>query len=215
MGTVYRLRRQIPLAIFRGLLRLFTRCEIHGRENIPTSGPLIIAFNHLGHLDGPLVISAMPFNVEAIALSDLYRVPVTGQLLRLYGVIPVHRDAFDREVLRRALEVLGNGGVLTLAPEARQSPTGALVKARDGVAYLAMRSRARVLPVALTGTEKVYSEWKQLRRPRLTLTIGEPFSLPQLTGVGTERRRQLSEATDMVMRRIAALLPPEYRGVYG
>lgn len=214
MGTGHRLRRQIPLAIFRGLLRLFTRCEIRGRENIPSGGPLIVAFNHLGHLDGPLVISVMPFNVEAIALSDLYNVPVTGQLLRLYGVIPVHRDVFDREVLRRALEVLGSSGVLALAPEARQSPTGALVKAQDGVAYLAMRSGSQILPVALTGTEKVYSEWKRLRRPRLTLTVGKPFSLPLLTGIGTERRRQLDEATDMVMRRIAALLPPEYRGVY-
>ncbi|MFQ6016331.1 MAG: lysophospholipid acyltransferase family protein [Anaerolineae bacterium] len=207
--------RRIARPLLRFLFRLLARLEVTGLENVPDGGPLIVAINHLAHLDAPLVFALMPWPMEGIALSDLYQVPVTGQLLRLYGVIPVHRDQFDREVIRRALAVLAEGKVLLLAPEARMSLTGALEKARHGAAYLALRSGAPVLPVAVTGTEKAPTELKRLRRPRLTVSIGQPFSLSSLQSKGVARRQQLAEATDQIMYRIAALLPPEYRGVYG
>lgn len=206
--------RRFARFILKILLPLVARVEVHGLENCPPGGPLIVAINHLAHMDAPLVLGTMPWEVEAIALSDLYRVPVTGQLLRLYGAIPVHRGEFDREVLRRALQVLAEGKVLVLAPEARMSVTGALEKARHGVAWLADRSGAPILPVALTGTETAYAEWKRLRRPRFTVTVGEVFILPPCQSSGAERREYLARVTDEIMRRIAALLPPEYRGVY-
>jgi 1-acyl-sn-glycerol-3-phosphate acyltransferase len=207
--------RRLAQPLMRILLRIFTRWEVSGLENLPPGGPLIVAINHLGHLDAPLVIATLPWPVEAVALSDLFRVPVTGQLLRLYGVIPVHRDQFDRQVIRRALEILAEDKVLILAPEARMSLTGALERARHGAAYLALRSGVPILPVALTGPEKAYAEWMRLRRPRMTVTIGKPFTLPPYQSKGSARREQLAEATDEIMYRLAALLPPEYRGVYG
>lgn len=200
--------------VLRVFLRLCTRLETEGLENVPQGGPLLVAFNHLAHLDAALVLSFLPQPVEGIALEDLYHVPITGQLLRLYGTIPVHRDQFDREVIRQALQVLAEGRILALAPEARQSLTGALERARQGVAYLALRSGVPILPVALTGTEKTYAEWKRLRRPRLTVTFGEPFVPPPRASEPQARRQQLAELTDEIMHRIAALLPPEYRGVY-
>jgi len=206
--------RRFACSLLRLLLRLFTRLEVRGLENVPAGGPLLVAFNHLAHLDAALVLPFLPQPVEGIALADLYRVPITGQLLRLYGTIPVHRDQFDRQVIRRALQVLAEGKVLALAPEARMSLTGALERARQGAAYLALRSGAPVLPVALTGTEKVYAEWKRLRRPQLTVTFGEPFVPPPQAGTPQARRQQVAELTDEIMHRIAALLPPEYRGVY-
>ena len=201
--------------VLRVFLRLCTRLEIKGLDNIPQGGPLLVAFNHLAHLDAALVLALVPQPVEGIALADLYRVPITGQLLRLYGTIPVHRDQFDREVIRRALQVLAEGRILALAPEARMSLTGALERARQGVAYLALRSGAPILPVALTGTEHVPSDLKRLRRPRLTVTFGEPFVPPPRASKPQVRRQQVAELTDEIMHRIAALLPPEYRGVYG
>jgi len=206
--------RRLACLILRTLFRLLTHLEVKGQENLPQGGPLLVAFNHLAHLDGPLVIALLPWSVEGIALSNLYRVPVTGQLLRLYGTIPVHRDQFDRQVIRRALQVLAESKVLALAPEARQSLTGAMERARQGVAYLALRSGVPILPVALTGTEKVYVEWKRLRRPRLTLTFGELFVPPPRASKPQARRQQMAELTDEIMHRIAAMLPPEYRGVY-
>lgn len=206
--------RRFVRGFLRVCLPLVARVEVRGLENCPPGGPLIVAINHLAHMDAPLVLGTLPWEVEAIALADLYDVPVTGQLLRLYGAIPIHRDQFDREVLRRALQVLAEGKVLVVAPEARMSVTGALEKARRGVAWLADRSGAPILPVALTGTERAYAEWKHLRRPRFTITVGEPFTPPPSPARGPERRRHLAWLTEEIMRRIAELLPPEYRGVY-
>jgi len=206
--------RRFACSLLRLLFRLFTRLEVQGLENVPTGGPLLVAFNHLAHLDAALVLPFLPQPVEGIALEDLYHVPITGQLLRLYGTIPVHRDQFDRQVIRRALQVLAEGKMLALAPEARQSLTGALERARQGVAYLALRSGAPILPVAIMGTEHVPSDLKRLRRPRLTLTFGEPFVPPPRANNPQARRQQVADLTDEIMHRIAEMLPPEYRGVY-
>jgi 1-acyl-sn-glycerol-3-phosphate acyltransferase len=201
--------------VLRVFLRLCTRLETSGLDNIPQGGPLLVTFNHLAHLDAALVLPFLPQPVEGIALEDLFHVPVTGQLLRLYGAIPVHRDQFDRDVIRRALQVLDEGKILALAPEARMSLTGALEQARQGAAYLALRSGAPILPAAVTGTETVPSDLKRLRRPRLTLTFGEVFVTPPQASKPQSRRQQVTDLTDEIMYRIAALLPPEYRGVYG
>ena len=207
-------KRRFLVGILRGLLRLLTRTQVYGRENLPQDGPLVVVFNHMAHFDGPLVLATVPWEIEAIALSDLYEVPVVGQLLRFYGVIPVHRDEFDRQVLKSALQVLAEGKVLILAPEARQSPTCTLERGRNGAAYLALRSGAPVLPIGLTGTETIYSSLKHLRRPRLSVNIGPIFRLAGPLARGAERKAQLTSGRDEIMRRIAALLPLEYRGVY-
>jgi 1-acyl-sn-glycerol-3-phosphate acyltransferase len=207
-------KRQLLLGCLRAFFKLSVRCRVNGQANIPAGGPLLLVFNHLAHLDGPLVLASMPFEVEGIGLSDLYRVPITGQLLRLYGIIPVHRDAFDRKVLRRSLRVLAEGKVLALAPEARQSPTYSLEHGRRGAAYLALRTGTPLLPIGITGTETIYCAWQQLKRPRLTVNIGAPFRLQGPLAHGSERRAQLDAGREQIMRRIAALLPLPYRGVY-
>ena len=207
--------RRFASSAMKVLLKLFTHLEVTGSEIIPTGGPLLVAFNHLAHLDAALVVPFLPQPVEGIALENLYHVPITGQLLRLYGAIPVHRDQFDRDVIRRALQALAEGKMLALAPEARMSLTGALERARQGAAYLALNSGAPILPVAITGTETVPSDLKRLRRPRLTVTFGEVIVTPPRASKPQARRQQVAELTDEIMYCIAAMLPPEYRGVYG
>ncbi|HDN79072.1 MAG: 1-acyl-sn-glycerol-3-phosphate acyltransferase [Chloroflexi bacterium] len=210
-----KLFRRIAVPVLRLLFRLLTDLEVEGEENVPLEGPVVIALNHLGHLDAPLVVAFTPREVEGIALADLYRVPVTGQLLRLYGAIPVHRDEFDREVIRRALRVLSEGKALALAPEARRSVTGALEKARHGAAYLAIKSGASVVPVAITGTEDANEKLLHFKRPRLTLKFGKVIKPPPPAPASKERRQQVAQFTEQIMRAIAAMLPPKYRGVYG
>ena len=207
-------QRRWLVGCLRGLFWLLSDWEVHGKENLPAGGPLIVVFNHVAHLDGPVVIASVPWDVEVISLSDLFAVPVTGPLLRMYGAIPVHRDAYDREVLRRTLQVLAEGRVLALAPEARQSPSLALERGREGAAYLALRSGATVLPIGLTGTEAVPAAWKRLRRPRVVVNIGPSFRLGGPLVQGTQRHAQLRAASDTIMQRIAKLLPQRYRGVY-
>lgn len=206
--------RHVARLVLRAVFALAARTDVRGLENVPGHGPLIVAFNHLAHVDPLLVIANMPYPVDPLALSDLYSVPVTGLALRAYGVIPVRRDRVDRHVLRQALDVLHAGGVIILAPEARMSLTGALERARAGAAYLALKSGAPVLPVAITGTETLLNDWKRLRRPHLTATFGRPFALSHYEEDGHTAREKRREAADEIMTRIAEMLPVQYRGVY-
>ncbi len=205
-----RIFRWLAVPLLRFLFRLLSRVEVRGGENVPREGAVIIAINHLGHLDAPLVVAFAPRKVEGIALADLYRVPVVGLLLRLYGVIPVHRDEFDRNVIRLSLEALAQGKALAIAPEARRSPSRALEKARNGVAYLAMKAQAPVVPTAITGTEDAVEKLLRLKRPRLTLTFGKPVFPPPFS----RDKFVLEGFTEKIMREIAAMLPPQYRGYY-
>jgi 1-acyl-sn-glycerol-3-phosphate acyltransferase len=207
-------RRRLLVGSLRGLFRTLSHWEIQGLQNLPKGGPLIVVFNHVAHLDGPLVIASLPWEVEVVSLSDLLAVPVVGQLLRMYGVIQVHRDVFDRQVVRQALQVLAEGKVLALAPEARQSPTGAMEHGREGAAYLALRSGAPVLPIGVTGTETVPSMLKHLRRPHVRVNIGASLHLDGPLAHGAARQAQLQAAHGQIMRHIAHLLPAHYQGVY-
>ncbi|MCS7286079.1 MAG: lysophospholipid acyltransferase family protein [Anaerolineae bacterium] len=207
---IKRIFRRIAVPVLRFLFKLLSKVEVRGRENVPREGPIIIAINHLGHLDAPLVVAFTPREVEGIALVDLYRVPVVGQLLRLYGVIPVHRDQFDRNVINLSLKVLAQGKALALAPEARRSPSKALEKARNGVAYLAMKGQVPVIPAAITGTEDAPEKLLKFQRPRITLTFGRPITPPPFS----RNKAALESFTEKIMREIAAMLPPRYRGYY-
>ncbi len=200
--------------LFRMATRALTRLEVRGLENIPPSGPLILAFNHLGHLDPVLLYITMPVFPEIVGLSEAFEIPLVGWFVRAYGGIPVHRDQFDRAVVEQALQILRNGWMLALAPEARFSTIAKLEQARTGVAYLAMKSGAPVLPIAITGTEKLGVSFKRLCRAQISLTYGTPLRLPPLPHKGAERRALLREQSDRIMRAIAAMLPDEYRGVY-
>jgi 1-acyl-sn-glycerol-3-phosphate acyltransferase len=97
---------------------------------------------------------------------------------------------------------------LLIAPEGRESPSGALARAKEGPAFIALHAGVPVVPVAITGSmwSQIWPAWKGLRRPRLTLTFGPAFTLTP----GLKRRA----VADLMMQKIADLLPPEYRGVY-
>jgi len=196
----------------RGFLWLTTRLHVDGLQNIPSSNAAIIAFNHLGHLDPLLVCAFSPRAPEFIALADLLDVPGTGLALRAYGVILTHRGEFDRQVLRAALDVLNRGGLLALAPEARQSPSAALEKGREGTAYLALKSGAPIVPVGITGTQNIYAAWRLRQRPHVSMVVGVPFHLPAQPR--PNRREALEGAHATIMKQIAQLLPIEYRGYW-
>jgi len=196
--------------IVRVLLRILTRWEVVGLENVPSQGPFIVITNHLSMVDPPAVMAALPCRVVAMAASKYIRHPF-GFLLGTANVIFVRRGQPDRRALRKALAVLASGGVLGIAPEGTRSKTGALQRGKPGAAYLALRANVPLLPVALTGTERFFRDLARLRRPHLRVVIGKPFRLE--VPEGTER--PLQALTDQMMQRLAALLPPEYRGVYG
>lgn len=205
----YWMVRTLAIIVFK----LFTRYQVIGRGNIPRQGPLLLVFNHLSHWDPPLLLAILPWRFTGLAVEGLRRVPVTGLLLSMAGVIWLRRGEFDRSALRRALGVMAEGGVLAIAPEGRISKTGSLERGKTGPAFLARQAKVPILPIAVTGTERLLPDLRRFRRPHITVNIGPLFRLDE-DPKGRSRKESLEADADLIMGRLAALLPAEYRGVY-
>jgi 1-acyl-sn-glycerol-3-phosphate acyltransferase len=199
-------------AVVRALLWLLTRTEIRGQENIPPLGPYIILTNHLSTIDPPLIMAVFPSPVTVFAGHTHRHEFIIGEVMNALGAIWVKRGEVDRHALRAALDALKAGGLLGLAPEGTRSRTGGLLKGKIGAAYLATRADAPLVPVALTGTEIGLPALLKLGRPRITVTIGPPFRLPNPNPQAG--RQELEVHTDLIMRTLAEMLPDKYRGVY-
>lgn len=210
-----RLFRKIARPLIKWIYRVACRVTVSGMERVPPPGGYIVAMNHLARYDPPFLISFWPYPVEALGASDQLAIPVIGHIMRAYGTVPVHRGEFDRTLLDKALAILRANRPFVIAPEGGRTHTPGMREAKPGVAYLASKADAPILPVGITGTETLIPDWKALRRPFLTMTVGEPFHLPPIPVTGAGRRASLTEHTTLIMRRIADLLPREYRGVYG
>src|ERR1043165_1742897 len=171
----------------RGLTRLVTflllRARITGVENFPKRGPALIVFNHLGDADAVLMYAALPFpiNSEGLGKIELRDHWFVGPIFRAYGIIWIHQGRPDRRALRAALDALAEGRMMSIAPEGRQSVIGGLEEGTEGAAFLALKSGAPIVPVAMTGTENsnIYSHLKNWERARVTLAVGKPFYLKQ------------------------------------
>ena len=204
----YRLGRVLA----RIFIPTFGSIEVAGRENVPPYGPLIIAVNHQSNADPPVLVYAISRPMWFMAKRGLFSNPLNAYFMRAAHVHPIDRDGRDLEALGWAQETLAADRALVLFPQGTRSP-GALSEGTDGLTYIALRSSAPILPVAITGTEHIKGMAKiAFHFKRLRVVIGEPFTLPTVEGrIG---REVLHSLTNEVMGRIAALLPPEYRGVY-
>jgi 1-acyl-sn-glycerol-3-phosphate acyltransferase len=211
--TVWRrLFRWLILRVLRLVVGLLVRCRVTGRENLPQQGAALLVSNHLGDADLVVGMAFAPKPVEVISKAELHDFPVVGKLMDAYGVIWVHRGQPDRRALRAALQGLSQGRMVAIAPEGRESMSGALEEGTRGAAFLALKAAVPVLPVTVTGTEnwRVYGNLKRFRRTEITLTVGEPFYL-EAEG---DQRQALQQGTLKIMRKLADQLPEEYRGYY-
>ncbi len=195
------------------VLRLLTRIEIQNARPIPLTGPAILIMNHLHWLDPVIGIAVVERPAVMFTAEKWERRPVVGHVIRWsQRAIFVNRGEADRKALAQALDVLKRGDMLAVAPEGTRSKTGGLQQGHEGAAYLASRTGAIFVPVAAYGQEKAESCWKRLRRPHIVVNMGEPF---QFEGTPNKAKsQQLAAYTDEIMLRLAALLPPAYRGVY-
>jgi 1-acyl-sn-glycerol-3-phosphate acyltransferase len=202
----------IARGLLIGLFKLLTRWQVKGKENVPEEGPVLVVANHLNLADPPLLGVSLKRRVIFMAKEELFRSPISAYFLGGFGSFPVHRGKLDRQALRSSQQVLADGQVLVMFPEAARSRSARLKKALPGSALIACRSGVPILPVGIIGTEQLRMLGCLFRRPRVTINIGQPFSLPPVEGKLT--REKLVEYTDIIMRHIAELLPPKYRGVY-
>jgi len=197
----------------RLLFAMLCDLRIVGRERIPQDGPLILVSNHIHFVDPPLIGRALPRKVLFMAKSELFEIPVLGWIVRHFDAFPVRRGTADRQALRNALDALRMGHVIGLFPEGTRSRTGAMRPAHAGAALVALRGNATIVPVAIDGTDQIFSALKSLRRARVTVTFGEPFRLEDIDGL-REQRGDLDTVLGSMMARVAALLPPWRRGVF-
>ena len=203
---------RLLLALF---FRLFTHLEVNGLENLPPLGGYIAAANHLGRLDVALAYHLIDRRDVILMVAEKYqKYAIFRWLVKHMDAIWVDRFGADFRALREMLSRLQRGNALVIAPEGTRSPDGALIEGRPGVSYLAAKAGVPILPVATTGTQDALVKTRLLhfQKPHITVRVGQPFMLPPLQG--QDRDAALQEYTDEIMCRIAALLPPGYRGVY-
>jgi len=199
--------------IVRLLLRILLRREVRGKENVPTEGPLIVVANHLSIADPPILSAILQRRIVYMAKEESFRHPIEGPLVRGFRAFPVRRGQLDRRALRWSQQTLKDGLALGMFPEGTRSKTATIQPARSGTALIALRSGAPILPVGITGTEKILGVSCLFGRVRITVNIGKPFTLPPVDGKLT--KAQLASTTEVIMRRVAELLPESYKGVYG
>lgn len=210
-----RIMRRIFRPSFRLLFHLLSPVKISGRENVPARGGYLIAINHVSTYDPPFVVAFWPAPPEAVGAVEIWSRPGQSQLARLYGAIQVHRGEYDRSLLETMVAAVQAGRPLVIAPEGGRSHQPGLRQGMPGAAYIADKAGAPVIPVGIVGTTRDYIQRaRRGLRPPLEMRIGEPLHLPAVPGRGAERRAALQENTDLVMARLAALLPEEYRGIY-
>ncbi len=191
------------------------RVKVLGRENVPHGKPYVVAMNHVSIFDPPLVGAFWPESLEIIGAADVFDKPGQGQVLKLYGVIPVHRGDYDRVLLTKIIHIIKSGLPLLIAPEGGRSHVPAMRRAKSGVAYIIEQTNVPVMPVGLVGTtEDFWQRAKRGERPTLEMRIGKPVTLPEITAKGNERHEARQRNADLVMRHLAGLLPEAYRGVY-
>ena len=208
MGVIY----ETSNVLFKGAMRIFGDLKVEGRECVPPNGPLIIVSNHQSNIDPPLLAASIPRHITFMAKRGLFHNPIASRFLEAYGAFPINQNSHDLTAIQQSLAILSKDGALGIFPEGTRSP-GAMRKGLPGIALIALRSEAPILPVGITGTEVIGPPWQiAIPRGRFMVKIGQPFSLPSIDGkVG---REQLEALTTMIMERVASLVVRSYRGVY-
>lgn len=197
--------------LLRGVLWVVARWTVTGRERAPIEGAVIVVSNHLNNADPPILAAGIARRrVRFMAKIELFKYPF-GVVPRLYDAFPVRRFEADMGALLTAERILKKGGVLGMFPEGTRSRTGFIGKPHPGTALIALRSGATVLPCAIVGTEQLGNPLNVLRKPRISVHIGQPIAVE---AVRRPTEAQVSELTDRIFAEIVAMLPSKYFAAY-
>ena len=188
----------IVKGLFKILFKIFLRMQVEGTENIPKTGPLVIASNHISLLDPPVLGTAAIRKVHFMAKEELF-VPILGDIYKILGAFPVRRGGADRAAIKHGIDILESNQVLAIFPEGTRSKTGKLGKAQPGALMMASKAKATIVPACVIGTD-----YKRQGRiwPKVTVRFGKPIPFPEDAVVNKEF---LHAMTEDLMQHIAKL----------
>lgn len=204
--------RTVNLAV-KGVTSLLCRIESEPLKQVPLTGPLILVCNHINFLEVPLIFSHLqPRPVTGFAKAETWDSFVLRPLFNLWRAIPLRRGEADTTALRKGLEALAQGKILAIAPEGTRSESGQLQRGYPGIVTLALHSGAPLMPLIYYGNEAFQRNIRRLQRTDFHIKVGKLFYINPIEGNVNRDVRQ--KITDEIMRELAELLPPSYRGVY-
>ena len=195
------------------LIDHLTVTQQNGIDNIPTSGGLIIATNHMSRVDIP-VLFTIPLRPKMTALvtTKYLKYPLLRWFIVTAEGIWLDRDIADFGAIRKAVQKLDQGFAVGISPEGTRSSSGQLLEGKPGTALIALRAQVPILPVALIGTESAVAELRHFRKPHISVEYGKVIQPPRLDR--DHREEQLSQLTTEIMCQIAAMMPEKYHGFY-
>ena len=207
------MKRNTLQRIVRFFITALTRTEFFDLENIPAEGGVIIAINHLNYLDTPVLFTNQRRpDITALVTTKYQKSGIIKWFTETANGIWINRDIADFSAIRKASKVLAEGYALGIAPEGTRSKNAKLQQGKPGTIMLAAKARVPIVPIGITGTEDWLEKLRHLRKPKITVRCGEAFTIPEFKQ--GERSADLKYWTEELMKRIAALLPEQYRGVY-
>jgi 1-acyl-sn-glycerol-3-phosphate acyltransferase len=219
--TIHYPRRHLIRWLLKLLARLavasLIKLRIENLENLPQKGPFMLVGNHFAFVDFVIVLAKTPWLVEVLGDYEMPNVPgYLKWIPRAWGALPVNQGIASRHSLRAAQQVLEQDGFVMVFPEGRladRPKNPVLSEGNPGAAYIAIRSGCPILPIGFDGTFDIFPSLAKGKRADVTVRIGEPFG-PFNLEPGQKRQERMNEVHELIMKKIAALLPPERRGVY-
>jgi 1-acyl-sn-glycerol-3-phosphate acyltransferase len=172
--------------------------KTQGMDHIPPDGPTILMMNHIGGIDPFVMLGAVkPRFVVPMSKVENFKLPLIGQMMKLWGAYPIHRGEVDRVALQNTIDLLKAGNLVLMAPEGTRQP--AMIEGKDGITYVAIKSDAAIAPVGLEGTRD--------------FNFGRAF---RFRTDGRERipRTEMAHMTQEAMHQLAQLVSPARRGFY-
>lgn len=187
------------------LARIYWRGTIKGLENVPKTGPFVVAPVHRSNADGPLVVILTRRRMRYMSKDGMFKIHWLGQVFRAMGAFPVNREVVDRAALKTAADVLERGEPLVLFPEGSRKSGDKIEDLHEGAVYLAMKAGAPIVPVGIGNSDKANPKGKLLLRPvKIRMIVGEPIRY-QAPESGRISRSEITAHTQLLQTRLQDL----------